>query len=95
MEAGDRDEEGGTHGDPLPGVPGPESESRKGQGHPKEPLAQDPLMGRVALHAWKLKFKHPTTGEMMEFTAPPPDDLEYLIDNLRKYRKFGSKTTSR
>jgi 23S rRNA pseudouridine1911/1915/1917 synthase len=57
----------------------------------KEPQVQEPLMPRVALHAWKLKFKHPTSEEMMEFAAPPPDDLENLIDNLRKFRKFGSK----
>ncbi len=58
----------------------------------KEPQAQDPLMPRVALHAWKLKIKHPASGEMMEFEAPPPADLELLIDNLRKFRGKAAST---
>jgi 23S rRNA pseudouridine1911/1915/1917 synthase len=47
-------------------------------------LLNDPLYGRPepqyglrgqALHAWRLRFTHPRTGERMEFEAAPP--LEY------------------
>ena len=34
---------------------------------------------RQALHAWKLSFFHPMTGEPMEFTAPLPPDMQRLI----------------
>ena len=34
---------------------------------------------RHALHAWKLSFPHPMTGEPMEFTAPLPPDMQRLI----------------
>jgi 23S rRNA-/tRNA-specific pseudouridylate synthase len=37
---------------------------------------------RQALHAWKMKLKHPRTGEMMEFTAPIPHDMAELIKSL-------------
>ena len=30
---------------------------------------------RQALHAWKLSFVHPITGEKMQFTAPLPKDM--------------------
>ena len=31
---------------------------------------------RQALHAWKLSFRHPITGEELHFTAPLPEDME-------------------
>ena len=33
------------------------------------------LIQRQALHAWKLSFVHPITGEKMQFTAPLPEDM--------------------
>jgi 23S rRNA pseudouridine1911/1915/1917 synthase len=33
---------------------------------------------RPALHAWRLAFSHPASGERMSFTAPPPEDLRQL-----------------
>lgn len=36
------------------------------------------------LHAYKLKFKHPVTGEDMEFTAPIPDYFDEVLNILRK-----------
>ena len=33
------------------------------------------LIRRQALHAWKLSFRHPITGEQMHFTAPLPEDM--------------------
>jgi 23S rRNA pseudouridine1911/1915/1917 synthase len=52
----------------------------------KDPVPAEPVMSRVALHAWKLEISHPISGEMMEFEAPMPDDLQRLIDNLRQFR---------
>jgi 23S rRNA pseudouridine1911/1915/1917 synthase len=34
---------------------------------------------RLFLHAWKLAFPHPVSGEPMEFTAPLPEDLKKMI----------------
>ena len=36
-------------------------------------------IGRQALHAWKLSFLHPMTGQSMNFTAPLPPDMQRLI----------------
>lgn len=52
-----------------------------------EPAVQEPIIGRVALHAHALEFKHPTTDEMMKFEAPLPEDMQNLLDMLREYRK--------
>ncbi|AYD01994.1 RluA family pseudouridine synthase [Neorhizobium sp. NCHU2750] len=38
---------------------------------------------RQALHAFLLAFEHPRTGEIMEFEAPMPDDMDALIEALR------------
>ena len=39
---------------------------------------------RQALHAWRLGVEHPTTGRLMHFEAPPPDDIDELILRLRQ-----------
>jgi len=54
-----------------------------------EPAPQDPVITRCALHASTLQFKHPTTDEIMKFEAPLPEDMQNLLDMLRKYRKSG------
>ncbi|MXX38733.1 MAG: RluA family pseudouridine synthase [Gemmatimonadetes bacterium] len=41
------------------------------------------LIKRQALHAKKLRFAHPTTGEMMEFTAPLPEDFQAALEAAR------------
>jgi 23S rRNA pseudouridine1911/1915/1917 synthase len=38
---------------------------------------------RQALHAWRLEFTHPVSGELVSFEAPMPDDIQGLIDVLR------------
>jgi 23S rRNA pseudouridine1911/1915/1917 synthase len=43
-------------------------------------------LGRQALHASFLAFRHPATGERMEFTAPMPDDMEKILEVLRGKR---------
>jgi 23S rRNA pseudouridine1911/1915/1917 synthase len=45
-----------------------------------------PLLGRHALHAHRLVFSHPTTGERMEFVAPLAADMERTLAALRKWR---------
>jgi len=52
-----------------------------------EPVPEDPIISRCALHAWTLQFKHPTTGKIVKFEAPLPEDMQNLLDMLRKYRK--------
>jgi 23S rRNA pseudouridine1911/1915/1917 synthase len=42
---------------------------------------------RQALHAAHLKLKHPTTGRLVEWEAPPPDDMARLIAALEKDRQ--------
>jgi 23S rRNA pseudouridine1911/1915/1917 synthase len=37
---------------------------------------------RLALHATRLAFTHPITGEPMSFSAPLPDDVQALVDEL-------------
>jgi 23S rRNA pseudouridine1911/1915/1917 synthase len=46
------------------------------------------LLSRQALHARRLKLKHPSTGEPLEFLAPLPTDLEVLLSELRRYRRL-------
>jgi len=41
-------------------------------------------LGRQALHAWRLAFPHPRTGERRQFEAPLPADLAAAIERLRE-----------
>ena len=52
-----------------------------------EPAVQEPLLGRVGLHAFSLEFKHPTTEKTVRFEAPLPQDMQRLLDALREHRK--------
>ncbi len=51
--------------------------------------AQQELLGylqafkRQALHAWRLSFVHPESGEDVTFEAPLPDDMQQLITLLQ------------
>jgi len=38
------------------------------------------LMGRQALHAWRLDFTHPVTGEPLTFSAPVPRDMQRFFE---------------
>jgi 23S rRNA pseudouridine1911/1915/1917 synthase len=42
----------------------------------------DPDLDRHFLHAYKLGFEHPETGEDLEFHAPLPPELQKYLDNL-------------
>jgi 23S rRNA pseudouridine1911/1915/1917 synthase len=52
-----------------------------------QPALEEPVINRVALHASTLEFKHPTTNQMVSFEAPLPQDMQTLLNLLRKYRK--------
>jgi 23S rRNA pseudouridine1911/1915/1917 synthase len=41
---------------------------------------------RQMLHAWRLGFNHPKTGEKMVFEAPMPRDMEALLIKLRDHK---------
>jgi 23S rRNA pseudouridine1911/1915/1917 synthase len=42
------------------------------------------MIPRQALHAATLRFRQPTTGELLSFTAPLPDDMQAVLDKIRK-----------
>ena len=39
---------------------------------------------RQALHARRLSFAHPVSGEAMSFSADLPADLQQMIESLQK-----------
>jgi 23S rRNA pseudouridine1911/1915/1917 synthase len=41
-------------------------------------------LDRPALHAARLAFRHPITGERVSFESPMPDDLSTALDRLRR-----------
>jgi 23S rRNA pseudouridine1911/1915/1917 synthase len=50
------------------------------------PEQDEVLMPRQALHAHRLRFQHPRTGEWIEGVAPLPAEFERTLAALRKYR---------
>jgi 23S rRNA pseudouridine1911/1915/1917 synthase len=51
---------------------------------PRAPLrAVGERLGRQALHAARLGFEHPESGERLQFDAPLPGDMESAIAELR------------
>ncbi|MCY1293739.1 pseudouridine synthase, RluA family [compost metagenome] len=68
-------------GHPLVGDPVYFRATQRGQ----RPAIRVPLpvpFERQALHAYKLGLVHPATGRHMSWTAPPPADLQALVDAL-------------
>ncbi len=53
-----------------------------------QPTVQEPVISRVALHAHSLEFKHPTTEKQVKFQAPLPEDMQNLLDMLRRHRSL-------
>lgn len=55
------------------------------------PVAGDPIYGmkngvkapRLMLHAWRLSFTHPRTGERLSFCAQPPENFARTVEKLR------------
>lgn len=52
----------------------------------KHEEAEKPLLGRLALHAWKLRFKN-MNGISLILEAPLPKDMHVTIRQLEKYNK--------
>ncbi len=46
------------------------------------------LIGRQALHAFRLRFRHPKRGQWVEVEAPLPADLRATLDALREWRPY-------
>ena len=44
------------------------------------------LLARHALHACRISFSHPGTGDPITIEAPLPDDLQAVLAELRAYR---------
>jgi 23S rRNA pseudouridine1911/1915/1917 synthase len=53
-----------------------------------EPVPQEPVIVRQALHAWKLEIDHPKTGVRLHLSAPLHKDMENLVEMLREYRRI-------
>ncbi|MCC8190503.1 MAG: RluA family pseudouridine synthase [Planctomycetes bacterium] len=45
------------------------------------------LLGRQALHAWRLGFRHPRDGRRLDFEAPLPADMLAVLEPLRAARQ--------
>ena len=54
----------------------------------REPDDVTVLLARQALHARRLRFQHPATGESLEIEAPLPNDIAAVLDELRKFRSL-------
>ncbi len=52
----------------------------------KRGVPEKAVIGRLTLHARRLTFVHPGTGQETTYEAPLTDDLEFLLKALRKYR---------
>jgi 23S rRNA pseudouridine1911/1915/1917 synthase len=52
----------------------------------RDPADELVLLDRQALHARRLRFLHPETGELIEVEAPLPADIAGVLDELREYR---------
>jgi 23S rRNA pseudouridine1911/1915/1917 synthase len=51
-----------------------------------DPAQDEVLMPRQALHAHRLRFQHPRSGEWLEVVAKLPPEFERTLEALRKYR---------
>lgn len=52
---------------------------------PRRDRPEQPLMGRVALHAASLELEHPVTGQTLRIDSPLPRDLHVALKYLRRY----------
>ncbi len=47
--------------------------------------AEPEIIGRQALHAAELHFRHPVSGADLDVRAPVPEDMNILLEQLRMY----------
>jgi 23S rRNA pseudouridine1911/1915/1917 synthase len=68
----------------------------RGKARPQKTSAPRVAVERQMLHAWKIAFIHPATGERMELCCPPPEDFVQAVKaifakkapNLEKLKGF-------
>ncbi len=53
----------------------------------QEPF-ETPIVGRQALHASRIQFRHPITQETVAFAAPLPPDFDRALNRLRARRRL-------
>jgi 23S rRNA pseudouridine955/2504/2580 synthase/23S rRNA pseudouridine1911/1915/1917 synthase len=53
----------------------------------KYAVEERPLMSRCSLHAFRLSFRHPSSGELVSFEAGLPKDFSAALQQLRKWGK--------
>jgi 23S rRNA-/tRNA-specific pseudouridylate synthase len=58
---------------------------------PKKDRPENPLLGRLSLHASRIALAHPITGERIEIEAALPKDFEIALRNLRKFRPLAER----
>jgi len=58
-------------------------DTRYGGGGKKQ-LQKSP---RLFLHAWKLSFQHPSSGQVLEFEAPLPQELNQVLSQERRLKQ--------
>lgn len=75
-------------GHPVFGDPdyGGRTKSINGLFGPERPLATELLskISRQALHARRLEFSHPVSGELLEFVSDLPEDMAGVLDQLNE-----------
>jgi 23S rRNA pseudouridine1911/1915/1917 synthase len=52
-----------------------------------DPVSDEILLSRQALHAHRLRFRHPKAGAWLEVVAPLPAEFERTLAALRQHRK--------
>jgi 23S rRNA pseudouridine1911/1915/1917 synthase len=53
------------------------------------PEQDEPLLDRQALHAFRLRLRHPRRPQILELEAPLPPDIEKTLAALRRHRPLG------
>jgi 23S rRNA pseudouridine1911/1915/1917 synthase len=51
-----------------------------------EESADEELLTRQALHAHRLRLRHPRTGGLLEVEAPLPEEFTRTLTALRRHR---------
>ncbi len=73
--------------DPLYGRSSPLKMGEFNPAASERPAGEEILLTRQPLHAAKISFKHPSSGETMQVSTGLPRDLREFLRVLRKYRK--------
>lgn len=54
----------------------------------RDPADRAVLLSRQALHARRIRFRHPMSGQPIALEAPLPADLAGVLEELRKFRNI-------